>query len=728
MTRIVMVIGALLAGLLTIPALPQVAVADTNCPNPVTISQGSGTVASPYEISVPGHLQTLRDMPIVWNKYFILTTDIDMSSNASPCAWTSAIGNSASPFTGQLDGGGHVISGLNINVVGTTEMFVYAGLVGYLSGPGVVTRIGFTGDVNATNSGGSFRFASAGGLVGFAGTNAAVSFSYSTGAVTAQATSTNDMATARVGGLVGWTDGASIRDSYSTGNSSGTGSTPNTAGAKVGGLVGASVVGSVTRTFSTGTSTGTAANANVGGFVGDIYQGSISSNFWDTTSSSRNSGAGTGGFTGIVGKTTAQMQSFGTFDDSSWPIVRGWQPFDIASNKVWGICEGVTRPFLLWQYAANPCVASPGPPTITGVTPSGTTAAVDFTADDSGGATITRIEFALDDTTAVDHSTTNVSSPANLSGLTMSTNYIVYMRAVNSQGAGPWSAPAAFRTQGRPGTPVVSGVTPDVTTASVAFTADDSGGSAILAVQFALDDTTTIDGSSTNVSPISLTSLTSGMSYTIYIRAMNSWGPSPWSSPMSFTTLALPPAPPSPVPPSPPLDVRATAADASLDVTWVAPSSSGSFPVTNYQATTSPGGRSCMTTSTTCTIDGLRNGTAYTVTVRALSGAGWSAASAPSEAVVPRAKDGASLTITGSRGSGAERRLIRVSGISTGLAGERVTLWLSIGGRKASQASATVRIQADGTFTWSRKLNRAAVIYAEAGGVRSNAIRLPAVR
>lgn len=197
---------------------------------------------------------------------------------------------------------------------------------------------------------------------------------------------------------------------------------------------------------------------------------------------------------------------------------------------------------------------------------------------------------------------------------------------------------------------------------------------------------------------------------------------------MSFTTLALPPAPPSPVPPSPPLDVRATAADASLDVTWVAPSSSGSFPVTNYQATTSPGGRSCMTTSTTCTIDGLRNGTAYTVTVRALSGAGWSAASAPSEAVVPRAKDGASLTITGSRGSGAERRLIRVSGISTGLAGERVTLWLSIGGRKASQASATVRIQADGTFTWSRKLNRAAVIYAEAGGVRSNAIRLPAVR
>ena len=135
-----------------------------------------------------------------------------------------------------------------------------------------------------------------------------------------------------------------------------------------------------------------------------------------------------------------------------------------------------------------------------------------------------------------------------------------------------------------------------------------------------------------------------------------------------------------------------------------------------------------MTTSTACTIDGLTNGTAYTVTVRALSGAGWSAASAPSEAVVPRADQSASLTIAGSRGSGAERSMITVRGTSTGLAGARVTLWLAMGDRKATPAAATVQIKADGTFTWSRKLTRAVVIYAEAGGMRSNVIRLPAVR
>ena len=133
-----------------------------------------------------------------------------------------------------------------------------------------------------------------------------------------------------------------------------------------------------------------------------------------------------------------------------------------------------------------------------------------------------------------------------------------------------------------------------------------------------------------------------------------------------------------------------------------------------------------MTTSTSCTIAGLRNGTAYTVTVRALSGAGWSAASAPSDAVVPRAVEVMSLTITGSRGSGDERSVIRVRGTSTSAVGVRATLWLSIGGRKAPPTSATVLFKDDGTFAWSRRLNRAAVIYAEAGAIRSNTITIPA--
>ena len=381
-------------------------------------------------------------------------------------------------------------------------------------------------------------------------------------------------------------------------------------------------------------------------------------------------------------------------------------------------------------YAQWIPATQPGAPTITGVTPGGTTASVAFTADDSGGATITRLEFALDDTITVDDSTTNIAGPKPLSGLSMSTNYAVYMRAVNSQGTGPWSAPVSFRTQGRPGIPVVTSVTPDMTSVSVAFTADDSGGSTILAIQYALDDTNSLYGSSTNASPFTLTGLATGTSYTLYMRAVNSQGPGPWSAPASFTTLAPtpPPAPPAPSLATAPRDVVAKAGDGLLEAAWNVPVSEGSYPVTQYKATASPGGRMCLTSATTCTIDGLTNGIAYTVTVQALTGAGWSVASTPSEAVVPRADERPSLTITGSRGSGSERSMIRVRGTSTELSGERVTLWLAIGERRATPASATVQIRADGTFTWSRKLTRAVVIYAEAGGVRSNTIRIPAAR
>lgn len=482
---------------------------------------------------------------------------------------------------------------------------------------------------------GSTKFSHAGGLVGYAQVGSTVTYSYATGPVSAYVSlgSAFSSAYAYAGGLVGRLDGT-VSDSYATGSVSATGGT----GEKymyAGGLIGVST-SSVTRSYSTGVpSAGSSPFVSLaGGFVGQTNGGTLTGNLWDVTSSGKSNGAGPGTFSGMAGKTTAQMQQFATYDDSSWPITNGWATFN-APTSVWGICTGSTRAFLLWQYSANPCVSAPGIPTITSITT-------------------------------------------------------------------------------------------DTTTASVAFTADDSGGSTILAIQFALDDTTAIDGSTTNVSPLGVTGLNGGTTYTIYLRAVNAQGPSPWSAATAFTTLV--PTPPAPIPPSAPVDVRANAGDASLSATWSPPASPGSFQVSTYQATASPGGRSCLSSTTTCTIDGLTNGVTYTVTVVALTGAGWSTSSAPSNAVTPQREEAPALTITGSRGSGAERSLITVRGSSTGLAGERVTLWLSIGGRAATAASTTVAIKSDGTFTWSRKLNRAAVIYAEAGGVRSNAIRLSGVR
>lgn len=86
----------------------------------------------------------------------------------------------------------------------------------------------------------------------------------------------------------------------------------------------------------------------------------------------------------------------------------------------------------------------------------------------------------------------------------------------------------------------------------------------------------------------------------------------------------------SPLPPTAPDGVRATASDGQAIITWRKPAS-GASP-TSYTATSNPGDLSCTSTTTTCTITGLANGTAYTFTVTAQNDAG---TSPPSQATAP---------------------------------------------------------------------------------------------
>lgn len=90
--------------------------------------------------------------------------------------------------------------------------------------------------------------------------------------------------------------------------------------------------------------------------------------------------------------------------------------------------------------------------------------------------------------------------------------------------------------------------------------------------------------------------------------------------------------------PDPPYSVQAAAGVASADVSWGMPFSTGGSPITGYTATSSPGGLTCQTTTFFgCTISGLTPGQAYTFTVTAANSRGTSAASSPSDPVVPNA-------------------------------------------------------------------------------------------
>lgn len=144
--------------------------------------------------------------------------------------------------------------------------------------------------------------------------------------------------------------------------------------------------------------------------------------------------------------------------------------------------------------------------------------------------------------------------------------------------------------------------------------------------------------------------------------------------------LTPPPPPPPSTPASPPRDVTAIAGDAEITVTWQAPASSGSFPVTNYRAiaTAEVQGAaqsgSCLVVVPTlsCTITGLANGTTYTVRAQALTGAGWSTLSEPSEPVTPEAPVRRTIVISGTRERVEGKKTVIVDGTTTGLVGDTV--------------------------------------------------------
>lgn len=129
--------------------------------------------------------------------------------------------------------------------------------------------------------------------------------------------------------------------------------------------------------------------------------------------------------------------------------------------------------------------------------------------------------------------------------------------------------------------------------------------------------------------------LMNGTNYRIYVQAWNGASASantlsPLSAPSAIVT------PGNPAVPGAPTGVTAAAGIGQATVSWTAPASQGSSAITGYTVTGSPGG-TCSTTATTCTITGLTAGTSYTFTVVARNAVGGSAASSPSNAVVPTA-------------------------------------------------------------------------------------------
>jgi uncharacterized repeat protein (TIGR01451 family) len=142
------------------------------------------------------------------------------------------------------------------------------------------------------------------------------------------------------------------------------------------------------------------------------------------------------------------------------------------------------------------------------------------------------------------------------------------------------------------------------------------------------------DGATCTATPpatsCAVTGLTNGTDYTFTVTATNTNGTSVSSNPSRSATPGNPPATPA--------APTAVSGNQSATVSWTAPDP-GTSAILSYRVVAAPGGAVCVATApaTSCTVNGLTNGSSYTFTVTATNASGTSGASAASGAVVPAA-------------------------------------------------------------------------------------------
>ncbi|SDE12230.1 Fibronectin type III domain-containing protein [Pricia antarctica] len=180
-----------------------------------------------------------------------------------------------------------------------------------------------------------------------------------------------------------------------------------------------------------------------------------------------------------------------------------------------------------------------------------------------------------------------------------------------------------------PGIPTIGTATGGNGQATVTFTAPENSGGLEITGYTVTSNPGGITATGTD-SPISVTGLTNGTSYTFTVTATNSMGTSAESS-VSNSVI------PVSVPNAPTIG-EVTAGNELATVPFTAPSNNGGSTITSYTATSSPGNITktiSQSGSGTITVTGLTKGTSYTFTVTATNSMGTSAASNVSNFVTP---------------------------------------------------------------------------------------------
>jgi predicted RNA-binding protein with TRAM domain len=365
-----------------------------------------------------------------------------------------------------------------------------------------------------------------------------------------------------------------------------------------------------------------------------------------------------------------------------------------------------------------------GAPTITALTAGPGSISVAFTPGFDGGSTILDYAYELNgDGTWT--SAGSPSSPLQIAGLDAGTTYTVAIRAVNGSGSGTPSAASSVTTPFVPSAPTVSSVAAGDRSALISFAAGDTGGSPITGYEYQLTANGPWTDANSLSSPILVSGLTNGTSYSVSLRADNAVGAGAASSPQSVTPATVPGAPAI-------VGNTVAGSNSQLDAAFTAPTSNGGSPITTYKYSTDGGAtwatRSSGSTESplvigTLSSDGITplvDGQTYQVELRAVNavGAGTASAfatgiaettpSAPTISTVAAGPEALTVTFVSASNGGAaitdyQYQLVSDSSTSswtdTGTLGNSFVIQNLTNGQSYAVSVRAVNVQGDGTVS-----------------------------
>jgi hypothetical protein len=333
-----------------------------------TFSGGTGEPDDPYLVSTADELNSIGHNPRLMTASFKLVNDIDLTG-----VNFYTLANQYYQFCGTFDGDGHTISNFRYTSAEATG----AGLFGYVSG-GRIMNLGLIDpDVHVdrgnahgclvglsragivkncyVESGSVTGQNELGGLVGDNDSGGIITNCYfrgeavgsenvgglvgqNHGSIAASYAYADVEGRTAVGGLVGRCAPGEIVNCYARGNVAGQW--------YVGGLVGTNGSGSHNAHDPTGTvrncysASASLKGSQKGGLLGADWGGTVENCFWDVETSGLTTSYGG------EGKTTAEMQTAGTFLNAGWDFIGETTN---GTEDIWWILEGQDYPRLWWE-------------------------------------------------------------------------------------------------------------------------------------------------------------------------------------------------------------------------------------------------------------------------------------------------------------------------------------------------------------------------------------------